>query len=70
MCVLIRFNAEFEEPPIANAMFEETDQPFVADRIEERAQIGVDDPIHLLRADRVRERVKRIVLATPRPESV
>ena len=42
----------------------------MVNRIKERSQVGVDDPVYFLRAYRVRECVKRIVLATPRPKTV
>ena len=51
-------------------MLHEPDQPIVTDRIEEGSDIGIYNPVHLHTGDPRRECVQRIVLATPRTETV
>ena len=51
---------------IADPVLDEPDQPVLADRVEERPDVGVEDPVDPLLADPERERVQRIVLATLR----
>src|SRR5260221_9934400 len=51
-------------------MLDELDQPLVADRIEEPRDIGVQYPVHLALADPDRQRIQRIMLATPRPKPI
>ena len=58
------FLDQADDPPVADAMLYEADQPFVADRIEELRDVGVEDPLHVACLDPERERVQRIVLAT------
>jgi hypothetical protein len=55
---------------ITDWMFHETRQPVVVDRSEERANIGIDDPVYSRRADADPERIQRIVLTAAGPESV
>jgi len=55
---------------ITDAVFNETHQPLVADRIEESCNIGVHYPVHLRAGDPNSQGVQRIVLATPRSEPV
>ena len=38
--------------------------------IEERDDIGIQNPVHLLACDSCRESVQRIVLSAPSPESI
>jgi hypothetical protein len=45
-------------------------QPRLTDRVEERSNIGVQDVVHLPAADPDNQRIQRIVLAAPGPESV
>jgi hypothetical protein len=64
------FTDQSDHPPVADTVFDEADQPIVADRIEKARDVGVQYPVHLALADPDRQRVQRIVLATPWPESV
>jgi len=45
-------------------------EPFWAQRIEEARDVGVEDPVDFACLDSIRERIQRIMLATPRPEPV
>jgi hypothetical protein len=56
--------------PIADTVFDEFDQPVVADRIEKASDVGIQNPVHLAPVDPNRQRVQRIVLTAPRPEPV
>jgi hypothetical protein len=58
------------DTPVADPVFQETDQPFLADFIEERSDVGVQYPVHLLALDPDDKRVLRVVRAAPGPESV
>ena len=67
------FLDQADNPPVADAVFNEADQPVLAqpssawtvtDRIEEPRDIGVENPAHFPCLDPERERVQRIVLAT------
>jgi hypothetical protein len=71
----------FEHPPepfldqaddasITDPVLREANQPFLADRIEEAPNVGVDDPAHLRAADPDHQRIQRIVLAAPGSEPV
>jgi hypothetical protein len=42
----------------------------MADAIKERPDIGVEDPAHIPEVDPIRQGVQRIVLRTPRSESI
>jgi hypothetical protein len=64
------FTDQSDHPPVANPVFHETDQPIMPDRIEKARDVGVQYPVHLSLADPDRQRVQRIVLATPWPEHV
>ena len=55
---------------IADAMFHEPHQPVMAEPVEELLDIGVHDAVHVRARNPDRQRIQRIVLATPRPESV
>ena len=59
-----------DDPAITDPVFDESDQPFSAKRIEERLDIGVKDPVDFARLDPVRERVQGIVLSAPGSEPV
>src|SRR5665213_1849445 len=56
--------------PIADAVFEETDEPVMIHRIKERPEVSVDDEVHGRSRDRVRKRVERIVLPSAGTKSV
>ena len=51
-------------------MFQEPDQPFLADLVEERSDVGVQYPVHLRALDPDNERIQRVVRAAPGSESV
>src|ERR1044072_5203900 len=51
-------------------MLQETDQPLLADRIEEASEIRVKNIVHLCAVDSGDECVQRIVLAALAPEPV
>jgi site-specific DNA recombinase len=59
-----------DDPPVADPMLNKPYQPCMADRVEERPNIRVEDPIDPPLPQPVRERVQRIVLSTLRPEPV
>jgi hypothetical protein len=46
-------------------MFEKPEHPPVIDFVEERANVGVHDPVHPSALDSSRERIQRIVLSAP-----
>ena len=54
----------------SNTMFEETNQPLVANRVKEPADIGVQNPAHLCASDPDRQCIQRVVLPTLWPKSV
>ncbi len=51
-------------------MFDELEQPVVADRVEKPGNVGVQNPVHRVGLDSHREGIQRIVLAASRPEPV
>jgi len=51
-------------------MLHEPDEPFLVHRVEERLDVGVQYPAHLLAVDPDTERIQRIVRAASRPEPV
>src|SRR4030081_251784 len=51
-------------------MFQETDQPLLANLIEERSDVGVQDEAHLVAVHPDTERIQRVMRATPWPESI
>src|SRR5262249_10558698 len=55
---------------IANPALQKTNQPFLAEFVEEGPDIGVQYPAHLLAVDPNTERIHRIMRAAPRPEPV
>ena len=58
------------DPTISDTVLDEADQPLVPDAVEERLDIGIHDPVHLLALDRHRQCVQRSMLAASRPEPV
>jgi hypothetical protein len=64
------FLDQADDPAITDPMFDETHQPFPAERVEERTDIGVEYPVDFACLDSVRERVQRIVLAASGSEPV
>ena len=51
-------------------MLQELDQPFLAERVEEPFDIGVQYPVHTLRLNPEREGIHCIMLPSARPESI
>jgi hypothetical protein len=51
-------------------MLHEPDQPWLVDRVEEAPDVGIHDEVHFATGDSHHQRVKRIVLATPRSKTV
>jgi len=64
------FADQTDHTPITDPMLNEFDQPFVADRIEKPGDVGIQNPVHLAPVDPDRQRIQRIMLATPRLEPV
>src|SRR5208282_1678865 len=59
-----------DDPSIADPVFHEPYQPLSADRVEERSDVGVYDPVDLACSDPIRQRVQRVVLAASRSEPI
>src|SRR5450631_264039 len=57
------FLDQADDASVADAMFHKLDEPFLAHRVEERADVGGQYPVHLCAGDRDHERVDRIVRA-------
>jgi hypothetical protein len=51
-------------------MLQEFHQPVTIDLIKEALDIGVQDPIHSLFRDRIRQRIERVVLTAIRSEAI
>src|SRR6202030_3267652 len=64
------FLDQADNASVADAMFHELDEPLLANRVEERADVGVQYPVHLCAGDPDHERIHRIVRAAPRPEPI
>jgi site-specific DNA recombinase len=64
------FADQADDTAVADPVLDEAGEPFVAHRVEEPGDVGVQDPVHLTRLDPDRERIQRIVLAASRPEPV
>jgi hypothetical protein len=59
-----------DDAPVADPMLHEPYEPFLAHRVKERSDVGVQCPAHLPAVDPDTERIQRIVRTAPRPESV
>ena len=64
------FTDQADQALVADSMLQKTDQPFMTDRIEEAAVIGIQNPVHLPSLHADHERIQSIMLAAPRPESI
>src|ERR1039457_901936 len=64
------FLDQADDPPVANSVLDKLDHPRMFDLIEKCPDIQVEHPAHLLACDSDVERVQRIVLAPPWPESI
>src|SRR5262249_2159788 len=51
-------------------MFDEADQPILADFVEKGSNVGVKNEVHLPAGDSDAERIQRIMLSAPRPEAI
>src|SRR6202011_1275002 len=64
------FLDQADDASVADAMFHKLDEPLLAHRVEERADVGVQYPVHLCASDPDHERIHRIVRAASRPEPI
>jgi len=64
------FLDQTDDSPVSDSVLHELDHPRVFDSIEKRPNVKIQHPVHLLTCDPDPERVQRIVLAPPRPESI
>ncbi len=51
-------------------MLHELDQPTVVEVIEKASNVGVQNVVHFLLQERIRQRIQRLMLAAPRPKSI
>src|SRR6202795_449529 len=58
------------DAPVRNPVLDELHQPFVRKRIEKAANVQIQHPVHLLRQQSGVERIQRVMLASPRSESI
>jgi site-specific DNA recombinase len=61
---------EADDAFVADPMLQETDQPFLTDRIEEAPDVDLENPVHRGVAYRYRQGIQRIVLTAPGPKAV
>src|SRR5438128_3297002 len=61
---------EPHDAPVRHMVLDELHQPLVLQRIEEAANVGIEHPVHFLRHDADRERIKRLMRAATRPEPI
>src|SRR5215467_10135441 len=59
-----------EDAAVRDAMLHELDNPAFVDSIEESLNVSVHNVVHFLPYQRVRQRVQRLMLATPRAKPV
>src|ERR1044071_1457937 len=59
-----------DDAPVADPVFQEAHQPLLADLIEERPDVGVENPAHLPAMDADAERIERVMRSAPRSEPV
>src|SRR5437763_5698544 len=64
------FLDQADDPLVANSAFDQSYEPFRAQRIEEARYVGVEDPVDFACLDSIRERIQRVMLATSGPEPV
>src|SRR5258705_2104065 len=64
------FTDQADDARVTDPVFDETDEPVLAHRIEKPGNIGVQNVVHLSAVDPDMERVQRIVLAAARAESI
>ena len=59
-----------QHAPVPDPVLQEPHQPGMAHAVEERPDVGIQDPVDLPPVDPDHERVQRMVLAAPRPEAI
>src|SRR6266478_2974308 len=64
------FLDEPHDASVRHPLLDELHQPFVGKTIEKAANVHIEHPVHFLRQQSGVERIQRIMLASPRPESV
>ncbi len=64
------FLDQSHDAPVRHPVLDELHQPFVRKRIEKAANVQIQHPVHLLRQQSGVERIQRVMLASPRSESV
>src|SRR5215218_1163186 len=64
------FPDQADDARVADPVVQETDKPFLAHRVEERPDVGVQDVAHLGAGDPDRERIERVVRPAPGPEAI
>ena len=64
------FPNQADDALVANPVFDEPDQPVMADPVEERLDVGVENPSHLSSCNSERECIQRVVLAASGPEPI
>jgi hypothetical protein len=64
------FLDQADDSPVSYSVLDEFDHPRMFDFVEKRPDIKVQHPVHLLACDSDVERIQRIVLASPWPESI
>src|SRR5215213_10097720 len=64
------FPDQADDARVADPVVQETEEPFLAHRVEERPDVGVQDVAHLGAGDPDRERIERVVRPAPGPETI
>src|SRR4051812_44250712 len=64
------FPDQAEDARVADPVGQETEEPFLAHRVEERPDVGVQDVAHLGAGDPDRERIERVVRPAPGTEAI
>ncbi len=64
------FPDQADDALVADPMFDEPDQPFLADRVEERPDVGVQYEVHLPVGDPHHQGIERIMWSASGPEPV
>jgi hypothetical protein len=64
------FTDQADDARVTDPVFDETDEPVLAHRIEKPGNVGVQNVVHLSAVDPDMERIQRIVLAAARAESI
>src|SRR4029077_21105833 len=64
------FGNQPDDSPVANPMFDETDQPFPADLVEKGLNVAIEHPADPPLPAPERERIQRLMLVALRSETV